>query len=151
MTAAGRELTITRAFDAPRELVFRAWTDPEHLALWWGPAGATTMSAESEPRVGGRWRIRIGHPELDADQWAGGVYLELRAPERLVFTFAWERPPGTRVDESVITIGLADQDGKTVMTFHQAAFGTAEERDAHADGWSGGFDNLAAHLATMGT
>ena len=82
-----RELSITRVFDAPRELVFQAWSDPKHVMSWWGPRGFTMMSWTMDFRPGGAWRGCIRSPE-GLDYWSQGVYREIVPPERLVFTFA---------------------------------------------------------------
>ena len=82
-------LVITRVFDAPRSLVFKVWTAPEHLARWWGPQGFTTLSCAVEVRPGGAWVRRMRWPEgmLHTKR---GVYREVVEPERLVFTYADE-------------------------------------------------------------
>src|SRR5881396_3140689 len=87
------ELLVTRVFDAPCELVFRVWTDPEHAALWWGPQGFTTISCEMDVRPGGAYRACMRSP-AGTRHCRRGVYREVSAPERLVFTFAWEDGDG---------------------------------------------------------
>src|SRR3981081_2563312 len=79
-----REVVITRVFDAPRALVFRAWTDPQHLARWWGPQGFSNPVCETDVRIGGAWRIVMRGPD-GAEYPGGGVYREIVVPERLVF------------------------------------------------------------------
>ncbi|MFD6071976.1 SRPBCC domain-containing protein, partial [Amycolatopsis lurida] len=86
------DLTITRLLDAPRELVFRVWTDPDHLAQWWGPTGFRATSCTVNLTEGGKWRICMSDGETEF--WASGVYHEIVPPERLVFSFAWEEPEG---------------------------------------------------------
>jgi uncharacterized protein YndB with AHSA1/START domain len=140
-----REFTITREFAAPRELVFRAWTDPEHLTRWYGPRGFTTplesISADVHP--GGTWRATMVADATGQEFPTGGFYLEVRAPERLMFT--WRAPGGDA--ESVITIDLADLgDDRTAMTFHQTGFTTEEARENVHDGWSSAFDRLTEHV-----
>src|ERR1700676_3113016 len=80
-----RELTITRVFDAPRELCFKAWTDPKHLANWWGPRGFTLPEHTMDFRLGGAYRFRMRPPEGRDVLWYG-VYREIVPPERLVWT-----------------------------------------------------------------
>jgi uncharacterized protein YndB with AHSA1/START domain len=82
---AEREVVITRVFDAPRSLVFKAWTDPEHMARWWGPTGFTNTICELDARVGGAWRIVMRSP-AGIEYPCGGVYRGIVEPERLVFT-----------------------------------------------------------------
>jgi uncharacterized protein YndB with AHSA1/START domain len=139
-----RELAITRVFDAPRELVFRAWTDPQQLTRWWGPAGFSTPSVALEVAPGGAWRTCIRSSEDGRDYWSRGHYTEVVPPERLAFTFRWEDEDSP---ETVVTVSFDDQGGgKTRMTFRQAVFASAEERDDHESGWSECFDDLAAML-----
>ncbi|MGW3964953.1 SRPBCC family protein [Amycolatopsis sp. NPDC005003] len=140
------ELTITRVFDAPRELVFSAWTEPDHLASWFGPQGFTCSAVTVDPRPGGRWRACI-HSPAGEDHWMHGVYREVSAPDRLVFTFAWE----AQGQETLVTIGFADLDGKTEMTFVQTGFPTAAERDGHEEGWTSSFEDLTGFIRRKDT
>ena len=143
------ELLLARAFDAPRELVYRVWTRPEHLARWWGPRDFTTPSIQADLRPGGAYRICIRSPE-GADHWMRGVYREVVEGERLVFTFAWEEEGGSGRPgpESLVTVTFAETGGGgTEVTFHQAPFPSAESRDSHAGGWSECLDRLEAYLA----
>ena len=140
-----REFTITRELAAPRELVFRAWTDPRHLTRWYGPRGCTTPldSISADVRAGGMWRATMVVDATGQEFPTGGFYLEVRAPERLVFT--WREPGGDA--ESVITIELADLgDGRTAMTFHQAGCTTEEAWENVHDGWASAFDRLIEHI-----
>lgn len=145
---ADRELVITRVFDAPRGLVFRAWTDPESAEQWWGPKGFHLTHREMDVRPGGRWRVCMRSPE-GVDHWAGGVYREIVEPERFVYTWAWERPEGRPGRETLVTVDLAEQGEKTKMTFRQAEFETVENRDSHRGGWTESFDLLAEYLAKV--
>jgi uncharacterized protein YndB with AHSA1/START domain len=143
-----RELTITREFPAPRELVYRAWTDPEHLTRWYGPRGCTTPrdSIVADVRPGGTWRATMIVDATGQEFPTGGFYLEVRAPERLVFT--WREPGGDA--ESVITVELADLgDGRTAMTFHQVGFTTEETRRGVHEGWTSAFERLAEHVTDV--
>lgn len=142
---ADPELFITRVFDAPRALVFAAWTKAEHLRHWLGPRGFTATSVEGDVRPGGAWRSCIRSPEAE-DYWAHGVYREIVAPERLVFTYAWEDEGAL---ETLVTVTFADEGGKTRLTFHQTPFSSVESRDGHAGGWNECFDRLGAYVATM--
>ena len=85
--------------DAPRALVFQAWTDPEQIARWWGPKGFITVDYDMDVRPGGAYRFRMRSPE-GTDHRKRGVYREIVAPERIVFTFAWEEPDGSLGDET---------------------------------------------------
>jgi uncharacterized protein YndB with AHSA1/START domain len=145
---ADRELAITRVFDAPRDLVFKVWTQPEHLVRWLGPRGFAAPSAEMDVRPGGAYRACIRSPE-GADYWMQGVYREIVAPERLVFTFAWEDEGGRPGRETLVTVTFADHSGKTKLTFHQAPFESVADRDSHQEGWAECLDRLGAYLATI--
>jgi len=141
-----RELVITRVFDAPRELVFQAWTDPKHVMSWWGPKDFTMTSWTMDLRPGGAWRGCI-RSSKGLDYWSQGVYREIVPPERLVFTFAWDGEHNQPTTETLVTITFADSGGKTKFTFRQTPFTTVEDRDSHEEGWSESFERLAAHIA----
>ncbi len=145
--SAGRELLIERVFNAPRELVFTAWTNPEHIRKWFGPRHHPAREIAMDVRPGGRWRSCLRSPETGNDLWVGGVYREIVPPERLVFTFAWEEE-GERGLETVVTITFAEQGAKTLMTFRQTPFQSAGELDGHRGGWTSCFDRLDDHLET---
>ncbi|MEU0534191.1 SRPBCC family protein [Amycolatopsis tolypomycina] len=138
------DLTITRVFDAPRELVFAAWTDPDQLASWLGPRGYTGSAVTLATRPGGAWRACIRSPQGD-EHWMHGVYREVAAPKRLVFTFVWDTEGDLRT-ETLVTIDFADLDGKTEMTFVQTGFPTAADRDGHDEGWTSCFDDLTGFI-----
>jgi uncharacterized protein YndB with AHSA1/START domain len=144
-----RVLVITRVFDARRELVFRAWTDPAHTARWMGPRGYTAMHMKQDLRPGGAWRACLRKDDNGEELWQGGVLREVVPPERLVFTFGWYTDDGRPGHETVVTVTFADEHGKTRMTFHQAAFETVGQRDGHQGGWNSAFDRLEEHLATL--
>jgi uncharacterized protein YndB with AHSA1/START domain len=139
--AADRELIIRRKFDAPRERVFDAWIDPELGKQWSAPRDFTVPFLEGDPRPGGTWRLCMRRANGE-DLWVGGVYREVQRPERLVSTHAWENPDGTPGEETLMTITLAERDGKTEMTFRQSGFETVESRDGHREGWTECFDQL---------
>ncbi len=135
--ASEREVVITRIFDAPRELVFKAWTDPEHLAKWYGPKDFTATVIESDVRTGGSYHFHMRGPNYD-DHWRG-VYREVVPPERLVFT----SPAGP---DSIVTLTFEDLDGKTRLTLHHGIFPTVADRDLRKNGWSSSLDCLADYL-----
>ena len=146
--ANDRVLTITRVFDAPRELVFKVWSAPEHLARWWGPRGFTVISFEADVRPGGAFRFGIRSPE-GIEHWAHGIYREVERPARLVFTTAWEDSEGKAGHETLVTLSFGEEKGKTRLSFHQALFETVNARDLHNGGWSSTLDLLADYLAAM--
>ncbi len=144
--AEARELVITRVFDAPRDLVWKAWTEPERMKEWSAPKGFTIPVNEGELRPGGAWRACMRKPD-GTDLWLGGVYREIVEPERLVFTHAWLDEQGSPGPETVVTVTLTERGGKTEMSFHQSGFDSVESRDGHAGGWTECFDKLDEHLA----
>jgi uncharacterized protein YndB with AHSA1/START domain len=140
------ELTITRMFNAPREVVFKAWTEPARLASWFGPRGLRTPleRIEVDVRPGGRWQVwmvRGDSGDPGAEIHVGGEYREIVEPERLVFTCAMNFG-----DESIVTISLAEHGGKTEMTFHQTGLATAEERAGVHEGWASAFERLSDYF-----
>ena len=106
-----RELLVTRVIDAPRALVFKAWTEPEQVARWWGPQGFTTTFCDMDIRPGGTFRFCMRSP-AGTDHWKRGVYREIVAPERIVFTFAWEDAAGNPGHELLTTVTFAGRVGR---------------------------------------
>jgi uncharacterized protein YndB with AHSA1/START domain len=146
IASADLELVITRIFDAPRSLVFKAWTKPERVARWWGPQGFTTRYCEMDIRPGGAYRFCMRSP-LGVDHWKRGIYREIVEPERIVFSFAWEEPSGRSGPETLITVTFEEEGAKTKLTLHQATFETAAARDDHRSGWTSCLERFAGYLA----
>lgn len=144
-TATDRELVIDRTFDAPRNLVWKAWTDAEQMKHWSAPKGFTVPVSEGELRPGGKWRSCMVTPD-GKELWLGGVYREIVEPERLVFTHAWDGPDGKPGPETVVTVTFSERDGRTSMNFRQTGFESRDSRDAHAHGWGQCFDLLGDFL-----
>lgn len=118
------DICMTREFNAPRELVFRALTDPELIPQWWGPSSVTTVVDKMDVRMGGIWRY-VQHG-TDGNEFAfRGVYHDITAPERLVFTFEWEGLPGHVFLE---TVTLEEHGGKTII-IDSSVFQSVEDRD----------------------
>jgi uncharacterized protein YndB with AHSA1/START domain len=145
-----REIVATRVLDAPRELVFEAWTDPKHVSHWWGPRGFTTTTTEMDVRPGGVWRF-VMHGPGGVDYPNKIVFLEVVRPERLVYKHAGE---GEAEDVKFHTTAtFADQGGKTRLTLRMV-FETAAERDNVAERYGaveGGqqtLERLGEYLAT---
>lgn len=139
-----KALRITRIFDAPRELVFAAWTRAEHQVHWMGPKDFMVPSCDMDFRVGGTYRTCIVSPS-GVEYWMRGVYREIVVPERLVFSFAWEED-GERGMENLVSLLFSEEGGKTKLEFLQTPFQSLEERDGHNGGWSECFDRLAAYV-----
>jgi uncharacterized protein YndB with AHSA1/START domain len=145
-TPSDQEMVITRVFDAPRELVFACWTEPEHLQHWQGaPRGFTVTSSESDIRPGGFFRICMRSPE-GVDRWLEGGYREIVKPERLVYTHVWLDANQQRGQETLVTITFAERDGKTELTLRQTGFASVEARDGHGYGWRSALDVLVDYL-----
>ncbi|WNZ25825.1 SRPBCC domain-containing protein [Leptolyngbya sp. NK1-12] len=144
-TIHDRQLTITRMFDAPRSLVFKVWTQPEHFSRWLGPKDFTAIACHMNVQVGGMYRACIRSPEGN-DHWMQGIYREINEPERLMFTFAWEDESSQPKHETLVTVTFEEQGNKTLMTFQQAIFESTESRDSHNTGWSECFDRLEVYL-----
>jgi len=114
-TPSDREIVMTRAFDAPRELVFEAWTRPEHVREWWGRHGSTMLVCEAEVRPGGSWRYVTTGSEGEEVPFKG-VYSEVTPPERLVYTEVYDVAPFNAADPAVNTAIFSEEDGRTVLT-----------------------------------
>ena len=142
-----RTLVITRIFDAPRSLVFNAWTEPAHRMRWWGLKGFTVTSCEMDLRPGGAWRLSMRSPEGREDRQVG-IFREIVPPERLVFTYAFEGAAGNLGHETLVTVTFAEHEGKTKLTVNQAVFETLAVRNDHVRGWGEALDRLAEYAAT---
>jgi len=144
-----RTVVITRVLDAPRELVWKAWTDPEHLAQWWGPRGFTNPVCELDVRRGGALRIVMRAPD-GAEHPMRGVFREVVKPERLVFTAVAQDERGNALLEALTTVTFAEDAGKTKLTVHARAVGlaTAAARmlEGMQAGWTQSLERLEAHL-----
>jgi len=141
-------ITLTRVFDAPRPLVFEAWTKKEHLDKWNAPHGFTIPESSGDFRVGGTWYCLMIAPNGEKYP-VGGVYREIIPNELLVMTHTWEEDEGTPEHETVVTVRFADEGAKTKVTLEQSIFKSAESRDGHRGGWTECFDILAEHLAKI--
>lgn len=119
-----KEILITREFDAPRDLVFKAMTDPDLIPRWWGPRTYTTEVDQMDVRPGGKWRFINRTPDGTAHGFRG-EYREIVPPERITWTFEWEGMPG---HVSVQTVAFEEHNGKTTLTA-TAVFDTVEDRD----------------------
>jgi uncharacterized protein YndB with AHSA1/START domain len=142
-----RDLEVTRTFDAPREVVWAAWTTCEHVPAWSGPEGWELASCEIDLRPGGGFRFVYRGPG-DLEVPSAGTYVEVVAPERLVTTVGYDG-----VNETTQTLELAEEDGRTRMSF-RVSYPSAEIRDAALApemqrGMALGYDRLAEHLRAI--
>lgn len=144
-TVEPTELVISRTFDAPRALVWQAWTDPKHALSWWGPSHHPAIEVAWDARVGGRWRNCLRSTETGDLLWHGGEFREVVKHERLVFTFAWEET-GERGMETLVTVTFVEAQDRTTMTLRQTPFQSSIEQAGHNEGWNSTFDRLVIAL-----
>jgi uncharacterized protein YndB with AHSA1/START domain len=148
--ATGNEVTITRIFDAPRELVWKAWTDPEQFAKWFGSAPYSTPAStvSMDVRPGGAWRATMVSAEDGSEIPFQGTYREVVEPERLVLTMDDPSDPDNpRVE--VLTVTFTERGAKTEVVAHQAGYMPEEEYEQLAEGYESFFVNLDKHLARI--
>ena len=133
-------LTLKRRLNAPPEKVYAAWTDPQKIARWFGPARVKpgTEQASIDARVGGRYRISFDMEDGEHSE-VGGVYREMVPNERLVFSWAWHSTPER---ESLVTVSLKPDGEGTLLTLHHEQFFDEAARDGHQRGWSIALDKL---------
>jgi uncharacterized protein YndB with AHSA1/START domain len=138
------KLRLTRIFDAPRELVFQAWTDPNHFRQWFGAAacgGSALQSVKVDARVGGRYRLQTRRPDGEYFTTVG-IYREVKAPERLVFTWAFEKDGSgdefgeVEPPEMLVTLEFHAQGRQTELILTHEKFASVESRDRHEQGWT---------------
>jgi uncharacterized protein YndB with AHSA1/START domain len=134
------ELTITRIFDAPRALVFSAWTKPEHLMRWFAPNRFTVPSCEMDFRVGGKYRLCLRG--LGRDHWVNGEYREIVPPERIVWTGTLEHDG----NEVLTTVTFAELGSKTRLTVHQTFSIETDSTRGAREGWTHTLEHLAEFL-----
>ena len=139
-------LRLERTFEARREEVFDAWTNPEVLRRWWaaGPDWDTPL-AEVDLREGGRYRLTMRDPESGDAHTVGGVYREVQRPERLVYTWAWEGD-SSESSETVVTVEFTDRDGATDVVLAHEGFSSDESRGMHEHGWVAVLENLGSRV-----
>ena len=157
-TISDREIVITRVLNAPRELVFKAWTQPEHMMRWFAPKGCTTPFCTIDLRVGGFFHYCMRLPE-GQEIWGIGVYREIVEPERIVYTDRFADAAGNTVPpahygmspghppETLVTVTFVDHDGKTKLTLRHSIPKSVEEREGTQQGWIDMLDRLAEDLA----
>lgn len=154
---AEQAVIITRVLDAPRDLVFKAWTEPERLMQWWGPRGFTTPSCAVDLREGGVSHCCMRSPE-GKDYWSKSVYREIVEPERLVYTDSFADAEGNVVPASyygmsedwplefLVTVTFDEYDDKTRFTLRHFGIPLGHDADMCADGWNESFDKLTEYL-----
>jgi uncharacterized protein YndB with AHSA1/START domain len=159
MSDSDNSVVIERTFDAPIDLLWQMWTDPKHFAAWYGPTGAKIPVAHMDVRVGGRRHLcmEMETPNATMQLWFVGEFIEVDAPNRLVYTDAMSDEDGNVVspaamgmpdghpESTTVIVELADADGKAKMTMTHVG---VPADSPGAMGWNMAFDKLADHLAT---
>ena len=142
-------LILKRVLNATPERAFKAWTSPEHIKQWMRPEpGMTIPLASLDLRVGGKYRIQMKMPDGEFFT-AAGVFQEVKAPERLVYTWDWEKDgSGAEFGEvegkpSLITVEFVKRGKQTEFVLTHSRFATVESRDNHAQGWDRGVESFA--------
>jgi uncharacterized protein YndB with AHSA1/START domain len=160
-----QEFVISRTFDAPRDLVWKVFTEPEHMKQWWGPKGVTVIKSEMDLRPGGSYHYAMRTPDGQT-MWGKMVYREITPKSRIVFVNSFSDEAGgvtrhpmapTWPLEMLSVFSFEEQDGKTIFTVRWSPLNASEEEratfaDGHTSmnqGWSGTMDQLAAYLAKI--
>jgi uncharacterized protein YndB with AHSA1/START domain len=138
------EVYLRREFAAPRAAVFAAWTDERLIARWWASRAYTTLACKMDVRPGGAWSRRLMAPDGRLIN-EHGVYHEVVAPERLVFTYSSE---GVHIvdRETLVTVTFLDRGGRTVLTLRHSGLPTEEARDFHDSGWARCLDRFTTNM-----
>jgi uncharacterized protein YndB with AHSA1/START domain len=149
------QLQLTRVFDAPREVVFKAWTDVNQFTQWFGAAacnGATLQSTKVDARVGGKYRLQVR--SADGEYFTStGVYREVKPPERLVFTWQFEKDGSgeefgeVEPPEMLVTVEFKARGKQTELILTHEKFASTESRDRHNDGWTRCLNALGEFVA----
>jgi uncharacterized protein YndB with AHSA1/START domain len=141
MTASDRlALRLTRTLPAEPETIWRAMTDPEQLAEWWGPEGFTTPRVDFDPEVGGSYRIAMQPPDGELFH-VHGEFREVDPPARLSYTFVWD-PPDPDDRETLVTLSLEGRGERTEVSCTQGEFATPARLELHEGGWTDCFERL---------
>lgn len=153
--ASDNEMIIERVFDAPRELVYRAWTEPEHLDKWWGPQGMSVVTVEHDFTVGGSWRFTMGPTGSEGGMPLKSVFREIVPLERIVTDETMEKVDGhdAPAELMTVTVTFEDEGEKTKMTMRilhaSAELRKKSEEIGIQHGWSSCFDSLDAYLVEI--
>jgi uncharacterized protein YndB with AHSA1/START domain len=143
-TSPETSLRLQRTFPAPRERVFRAWSDPKELAMWFAPSpDHKPVLAEMDFRVGGKYRLEVHHKGGNIHR-LHGTYREIVPPEKIAFTWSWSEAPDANV--SVVTVEFRDLGKSTEITLTHEGLPSIEERDKHNQGWTGVFEQFAKYV-----
>jgi uncharacterized protein YndB with AHSA1/START domain len=158
--SAKQEIAITRVFDAPRELVWKMWTEPEQMKQWWGPKNFTAPVCRMDLRVGGKYLYCMRSPE-GKDYWGTGIYNEIVKPSRLGYTDSFADEKGNVVSASQyemegdwplelhVTVTFEENQGKTKITLQHVGVPPGKMSDMCRAGWNESFDKLDEALEKM--
>jgi uncharacterized protein YndB with AHSA1/START domain len=144
------KLQLTRVFDAPRELVFKAWTDAKQFHQWFGAAachGGSVQSVKLDARVGGKYRLQVRKADGEYCTTVG-TYREVKSPERLVFTWQFEKDGSSddyeevELPEMLVTVEFKARGQQTELTLTHEKFASVQSRDGHNEGWTRCLDSL---------
>jgi len=154
-TPSDREFVMERLFDAPRELVWQAWTKPEHLTHWWGPKGWTLPVCKVDFRPGGIWHYCMRGPGGE-ESWGKAIYREIVEPERIVYLDTFADEAGNPIEgapEMLITVTFTEQGSRTKLSTHTLFTSAADLESVLAMGMVEGvtqtWDRLEEHLASL--
>lgn len=146
-TKAATSLRLTRTFAARREKVFQAWIDPKALTQWFAPSDQFEIKIpQLDLKPGGRYRVEMKSPDGKLHTVIG-VYREIRAPERLVFTWRWESEPG-QSEDTLVTLELRGRGDSTELVLTHERFLSEGARDEHKKGWDGCLDRLTKYVVS---
>lgn len=133
------QVVVERTFSSPRDRVFRAWIDPVLMEKWFAPVTMKPVGIEANVVVGGSYRIGMRHQD-GTIHYASGKYIEIRPPERLVFTWAWQtEPPGV---DSLVTVEFFEQSDSTRVVLRHEQLTTPQSQESHRQGWEGCLEHL---------
>ena len=138
LAEAHHSVEVKRTIKAPRDRVFKAWTQPDQLKLWTAPGDMTAPAVDVNLRVGGRYRIEMQAPD-GSRKTAFGEYIEVTPPSRLVYSWDWEGMPSVN---SIVTVEFAENGNNTEVTLRHDGLPTEDLKKRHAEGWHGCLEKL---------
>lgn len=144
-TAEDLVLIIEKQLSAPRALVYKAWSDPAHLARWFGPEGFLVQDARLDVRPGGKWYVCLKTPQGDLRR-VQGVYKTIDSPSKLAFTWAWLDEKDQPQHETLVTVTFEEKAKGTFLRLDQRSFVSTDSLTAHNQGWTSTLVCLADYL-----
>ncbi len=146
--ASEHVLNLERVFDAPRRLVFKAWTSREHWMQWWGPKGFKVLECALDFRIGGAWSVAMQSPAGGIGRQRG-IFRDIADPERIVFTYAFVDDRGQAGHEMIVSLSFEDLGERTRLILHQAIFESVTWQKEHVAGWGEALDRFEAYLGKI--